>query len=100
MLNSAWLRSDNALEAFGKFLDHLAGLEDVFVVSESQVIDWMKNPTAVKDYKVVVSDRSASCEVQHCKLEKPEEGLRYMESCSPCPQQFPWLNNPDGNATD
>lgn len=99
LLNSAWLRTENTLEAFQEFLDHLATLKDVFIVSQNHVIEWMKNPLVSSEYKVNVAARNAECKIQNCQLEKPSEGTRYMNSCVSCPDVFPWLNNPEGNET-
>lgn len=99
LINSFWLRSDNAFDALKEFLNYLQEEPNTFIVSASQLLDWMKNPISVKDYKVKVPDRDQLCDPLTCKVEKPGEGLRYMNCCNQCPEQFPWLNNPDGNAT-
>lgn len=98
MINSAWFTiTQNSWEGLLSFMDYLETLKDVFVVSNADVIEWMKNPVPVDEYKRNVPKRNAKCSEYLCPLNKGEEGLRYMASCVECPDTYPWLGNPEGN---
>lgn len=78
----------------------MATLNDVFLVSESHVIDWMKNPVKASEYKPGVEAKSATCNSRTCVLDFSETEIRYMKSCVTCPAVYPWLGNPLGLASN
>ncbi|EFA03579.1 chitin deacetylase 6 precursor [Tribolium castaneum] len=100
MVPSSWFRfTDNSYEGFKTFLDELAKLNDVFLVSLKQVIDWTKNPVSASDFKTDVPERTADCDnPRNCPLRNTNGDLRYMMSCVECPEVYPWLGNPLGQA--
>lgn len=98
VINSGWFStSEDNLAGLTAFLDELANQDDVFLVSHSQVIEWMKNPVSASSFATDVYDRSESCLATTCTLMKEEE-YRYMKSCVSCPSSYPWLGNPLGTA--
>jgi hypothetical protein len=97
MVPSSWFRFvSNSFEGFEKFLDELGGRSDVFLVSQQQVIEWMKNPVPVDQFKTDVYDRTADCNAINCPLINANNEIRYMKSCVNCPEVYPWLGNPTG----
>jgi hypothetical protein len=98
MVPSGWFRAvNNSYEGFEKFLDELGGRSDVFLVSQQQVIEWMKNPVPASQFKTDVYERTAECDSPvNCALENSDGNIRYMKSCIPCPEAYPWLGNPTG----
>ncbi|GFR74588.1 hypothetical protein ElyMa_003896700 [Elysia marginata] len=44
-MHARWFTSEHTLEGLDMFIDYLLTLEDVYIVTPSQVIAWMKNPT-------------------------------------------------------
>ncbi|KAJ8920598.1 hypothetical protein NQ315_004737 [Exocentrus adspersus] len=99
VVESQWFgKTENSLEGFNKFLDRLTENKDVFLVTQKQVFEWMKNPVGLADFKTEFPQRSAACNTYSCKLKSQSDGKdRYMNTCVPCPLNYPWLGNPEGN---
>lgn len=96
MFNSVWFQfTENSHEAFDLFLDYLSTLNDVFLISHTDVQAWMLNPVPLAEYKTPVRERNAACSSINCPLQLAEEVI-YMGSCVPCPNVYPWLDNPTG----
>uniref|UniRef100_T1GW61 Chitin-binding type-2 domain-containing protein n=1 Tax=Megaselia scalaris TaxID=36166 RepID=T1GW61_MEGSC len=87
-----------------KFLDDMQRLPDVYFVTGSQVINWMKNPTKLENIKNFQAwscrqrqwqPKELACSVPNtCKLKsRILQQERYMNTCSECPQQYPWVRN-------
>nr|QEI22867.1 putative chitin deacetylase [Oryctes rhinoceros] len=94
--SAAWfLTTQDGFDGLSLFLDRLSSYNDVFLVSNSQVIDWMNNPVPINQVNTDVGDRLAGCTRLSCPVQKGEE-IRYMVSCVQCPAVFPWLGNPLG----
>lgn len=94
LVNSYWFEfTEHSYEALKQFLVKAVALKDIFFVSQSQVIDFMKNPIKLKDYKTPKPDHNARCQAQECIFKEKD---RYMKSCTPCPDEYPWLDNPEG----
>jgi len=98
LINQSWLSIGANLDGLNAFLDQLAKDSNVFLVTESKLIEWMLKPVALEQYTAPVDVRDAACNPINCQLQKEEE-LRYMMSCSPCPDIYPWLGNPGGVAS-
>lgn len=84
------------LEAYIKFLRYLQTLPDVFIVSASEVVDWIQNPVPVSQMRRQGADcrpYTAPCEGRACNSCKGQE-LRWFVSCKKqCPTSYPWLDN-------
>lgn len=82
-----------------RFLDYLGGLNDVYMVTAKQAIEWTKNPTntagAAETFACPALE-PAACTKNTCKMQKPNEGERIMVTCVACPPNYPWLGNPMG----
>ncbi|KRT83397.1 hypothetical protein AMK59_3906 [Oryctes borbonicus] len=96
VVSSGWLgASTSNLEGLTLFLDQLKTLNDVYLVSHKQVVDWMKNPVGVSAFKTDEYYREQRCVARSCALNK-DGAERYMKSCVACPANYPWLGNPLG----
>lgn len=99
-IHAAWFKTnENIYKAYKKFLDYLKENDDVFLVSQQQVLEWMKNPKSLNDYNRLgcPQKHSNSCtQPKSCRLQYGAQE-RYMTTCSDsCPPVYPWLGNPLG----
>ncbi|OXA54405.1 chitin deacetylase 8 [Folsomia candida] len=84
-----------------QFLDYLTSLPDVYIVGISQAMEWMKQPTGIADidtfqpWKEDVNRPRQCIFPRNCRYEN-STWERFMSSCYPCPQSYPWLGNPMG----
>lgn len=95
------------LEGLMKFLDFLSTLPDVWIVTVGQAVEWVQDPTPVSklsafapwDCKQYMQERpDLRCKsFNACKYKFGEWGERWMQTCSPCPPNYPWVGNPEGN---
>ncbi|KAK6759710.1 hypothetical protein RB195_021339 [Necator americanus] len=106
---------NTGMQALQRFLEEILYRKDVYVVTLKQLIHWMKNPVplsqiaqsdAVKCSQEPMSQypaisRRFCSKPNKCMYRTP--GLSSQEhqflTCSPCPDQYPWLDNPIGNMT-
>ena len=85
------------------FLRKLTTMGDVWIVTVSQGLEWIKNPTTldkIKDFKPWKCDTPAPppCPASQCKECYYADRQRLMSTCAPaCPPHYPWVGNPDGN---
>merc|ERR1711942_2598 len=110
-------------EALNDFIDTVLSQPDVFFVTATDVIEWIKNPVpcedevdenkqrtcrlnALKDWSCKsrsVRSRDPVCEKgqrQNCVLSRVVYNTtceRRFSTCFECPTSYPWLGNPDGN---
>ncbi|XP_077550966.1 chitin deacetylase-like 5 [Haemaphysalis longicornis] len=98
--HSAWFNTQHHKKGFLRFLDHILAKGDVWLLTNWQLIQWIRNPTP--------NSRINSFEPWQCtpKADRPEPchrptvcnvpyqgGLRYMKTCQPCPDVYPWVGN-------
>ncbi|XP_071446809.1 chitin deacetylase 7-like [Hetaerina americana] len=101
LLHADWFSAHPfRFRAYKKFLDYLATQPGVYIVTISQVIEWIQNPTPLskmnKFWKCWKIPKN-TCHPQGCKLMRINNGEEYyMESCVDCPDVYPWLGVPDG----
>ena len=50
-VHARWFHTEHHLEALDRFIDELMQLEDVYIVTPIQVIEWLKNPTSLEKIK-------------------------------------------------
>lgn len=85
------------------FLRKLTTMGDVWIVTVSQGLEWIKNPTTldkIEDFKPWKCDTPAPppCPASQCKECYYAERQRLISTCAPaCPPHYPWVGNPDGN---
>lgn len=100
-VHAAWFLTNEAhYKAYQRFVDYLQEKEDVYLVTAQGVLDWMKNPVPIgsDDWPECVERPKDACNApQTCKLNKLDEGERYMTICTDCPKDYPWIDNPLGN---
>ncbi len=102
-LHASWLASQpNREKGFFEFIEYLTSLEDVFIVTVQEVVEWMENPVPIPRYEqkrcvrdlptTKCSELSQTCE--YTKIQELHNTDRSMIICgSQCPQFYPWLNN-------
>ncbi|KAF5271002.1 hypothetical protein FQR65_LT05352 [Abscondita terminalis] len=100
-VHASWFSIKERFDAYKLFLDYLGEFDDVYMVSASMVIDWMKNPVSKEEYLTNAkcsSGNAGPCRVSKtCYLKKGEEE-RVMPVCTDvCPNVYPWVGNPLGN---
>lgn len=91
------------LNAAKKFLKYAEGLGDVWVLTGSQVIEWMKDPQDVEKAMTFPPwqcpprppPRCSSSTANNCHYTEPRDF--YMTTCTECPKLFPSPTDPDGN---
>jgi hypothetical protein len=89
-VNESWAGLNDAL-------DKIQEDQDIFFVSQARVIEWIKNPVPIAEFKTGNQAVDTSCNKETCTLTKSDGTIRYMVSCVPCPKNYPWLDNPEGN---
>jgi hypothetical protein len=105
-LSPAWFAKEINAKAFRKFLDTVLVNKDVYFVTINQVIQWMRNPTAlsqIKNFKPWQCPDAAAPKTPPCQrpnictpwFEKAKE-IRSFKTCMPCPKNYPWLGNEEG----
>lgn len=73
------------------FFNKAVALKDIFFVSQETIVEFIKNPVKLKDFKTPEPDNNARCQAKLCRY-----GDQNMNSCTPCPDVYPWLGNPEG----
>lgn len=78
-------------------------MSDVWVVTISQALEWIKNPTTLENIEAFApwkcdSTPPPACPAGECRVCYYPERERVMRTCAPrCPPHYPWVGNPDGN---
>ncbi|KAI8423638.1 hypothetical protein MSG28_012698 [Choristoneura fumiferana] len=87
--------------AFVRFLDMINNMQDVFMVNAADVIDWVKDPVPVDEYKQkpCKNIQQTTCPAANCGPLTSDHNIwssYYMSICNVCPSSYPWLGNPLG----
>lgn len=99
----SWGPAGDHMNAAKKFLKYAQDLGDVWILTASQVIAWMKDPQDVDQAKSFPpwqcparpEPRCSSSTVNKCHYTEPKDF--YMDTCTkPCPPHFPSPTDPDG----
>ncbi|KAG1656917.1 hypothetical protein GQR58_023695 [Nymphon striatum] len=105
--HTTWFQNYDNMEGFLQFLDEMAERDDVWFITNYQLIQWMKNPTPLskierfaewgcndKRYK----GEEKACETPNvCILSNKETfGEHYFHTCATCPAYYPWIRNEFG----
>jgi len=92
----AWFTTPHHKEGFELFLDTVTEMEDVWLVTSWQAVQWMRDPTPldkIMDFKPFHCDyktRPPRCDKPKvCNLWH-KSGVRYMRTCQQCPSIYPW----------
>jgi hypothetical protein len=94
--HAAWFTQLHHKEGFIKFLDAINSMDDVWIVTNWQAIQWVRDPTptsrmnSFQPFQCDYSDRPKRCNnAKVCNLWH-KSGVRYMRTCQPCPEIYPW----------
>nr|WJN23033.1 chitin deacetylase 5b [Antheraea pernyi] len=86
--------------ALARFLDLVNNLEDAYLVNSADVIDWIKDPVPINEYrqKPCKTFIPTTCPASSCgPIVAEHNGVSYwMQLCNTCPNQYPWVGNPLG----
>ncbi|CAL4199099.1 unnamed protein product [Meganyctiphanes norvegica] len=111
----AWFKIDDIgvgsrhRDAYKEFLDYLQDLDDVWIVSLSTVLEYMKDPMWIEDMEdwmkpfnpPIIPPTSDCPDPRVCTYDNPPfDGANHVDVtiCTrPCPRSYPWLQNVDGN---
>lgn len=97
--HSAWFNTQHHRRGFMKFLDQILKKDDVWLVTNWQAIQWIRNPTSstkMKDFEPFDCrklDRPTPCQNPTVCNVWYQGGVRYMKTCQPCPAKYPWVGN-------
>jgi len=100
------LDENQTVDALKDFLTEILQKPDVYVVTMSQALDWIRDPTPLNridrfaPWQCPQRSRGvlAPCEFpKTCKYDTQlQSGEHSFTTCGQCPPVFPWLNNPEG----
>lgn len=100
--HSAWFsQATGHMDAMKKFLNYASSKDGVWILTVSQVIEWMKSPKNIQDAKKFApwgcpTRPAPRCsQPNSCHYTKPRDF--YMPTCTECPPHFPSPTDPDGN---
>eukprot|EP00088_Acartia_fossae_P031666 TRINITY_DN324_c0_g1_i1.p1 TRINITY_DN324_c0_g1~~TRINITY_DN324_c0_g1_i1.p1 ORF type:complete len:549 (-),score=134.67 TRINITY_DN324_c0_g1_i1:91-1737(-) len=109
-MHAAWFnKSPEMLDALEFWIDEiLATYNNVYFVTMNDVLKFMQQPFPIRDAvkfqgwreRCTALDTPSECQVSNtCVLENSAlGGLRQrMQTCAPCPNGFPWLDDPTGS---
>ncbi len=97
--HSAWFNTQHHKKGFIKFLEEIIEKDDVYFITNWQMIQWMRNPTSLqnildfepwkcskkKDY--IPCNHPTVCNVNS------KNGARSLRTCQSCPSTYPWVGN-------
>lgn len=91
------------MKAAKQFLKYALDLGDVWILTPSQIIAWMKDPQDVDKAKTFApwqcpsrpKPRCTEATSNNCHYTEPQDF--YMRTCTECPPHFPSPTDPDGN---
>jgi len=94
--HAAWFTQPHHKEGFIRFLDQINAMSDVWLVTNWQALQWIRDPTPIsrmnsfQPFQCDYSDRPKRCNTAKvCNLWH-KSGVRYMRTCQPCPEIYPW----------
>ncbi|KAJ3622705.1 hypothetical protein MTP99_018990 [Tenebrio molitor] len=97
--HAAWFTQPHHKEGFINFLDSILAMKDVWLLTNWQAIQWVRDPTPVsrlgsfQPFQCDFSNRPKRCNnPKVCNLWH-KSGVRYMRTCQPCPDIYPWTGN-------
>eukprot|EP00794_Sanderia_malayensis_P004976 gene4976-5626_t len=104
-MHSAWFSIfPGALKALEMFMDDVLKMENVYFVSLQQAIAWVRHPTQLENIKDFTPWQCQTppppvpCQKENVCEYFFESMYHYLRTCeTPCPKNYPWYGNPDGN---
>ena len=105
--HSAWFYlGSERTAALNAFLDKVLAMDNVYIVTHSQLLDWVRNPTPLDKIKDFAPWQCPKRPSPRCSYEQPGcqksytvgTGQRNFRTCTtPCPPNYPQYGNPYGN---
>ncbi|XP_069960368.1 uncharacterized protein Cda5 isoform X16 [Cherax quadricarinatus] len=101
--HAAWFTTPHHKEGFIAFLDTITAMDDVWLTTNWQLIQWLRDPTPLSRIKNFApfscnySDRPKCTTKKVCNVWH-KGGVRYMRTCQPCPETYPWTGNTGVNS--
>ncbi|CAK1544483.1 unnamed protein product [Leptosia nina] len=94
--HAAWFTQPQHKEGFIMFLDFINKMKDVWIVTNWQALQWVRDPTPIsrlssfQPFQCNYQGRPKKCNnPKVCNLWH-KSGVRYMRTCQPCPEIYPW----------
>nr|XP_032529041.1 uncharacterized protein LOC116779016 isoform X4 [Danaus plexippus plexippus] len=94
--HAAWFTQPHHKEGFIMFLDFINKMNDVWIITNWQALQWVRDPTPIsrlnnfQPFQCNYADRPKKCNnPKVCNLWH-KSGVRYMRTCQPCPPIYPW----------
>ena len=102
--HSAWFyMGAERASAYIAFLDKLATMKDVYIITHSQMLDWVKSPTPLDKIADFASWQCSGphdtprCDYKSATCHKVYSDQSLLNSCTaPCPPNYPQYGNPKG----
>ncbi|CAH1122033.1 unnamed protein product [Ceutorhynchus assimilis] len=97
--HAAWFTQPHHKEGFITFIDTILAMKDVWLLTNWQALQWVRDPTPTsrlnnfQPFQCDYADRPKRCNnPKVCNLWH-KSGVRYMRTCQPCPDIYPWTGN-------
>ena len=103
--HSAWFSMQgNPLEAFNTFLDKIQSLPEVYIVTQSQMLAWVRSPTPLSKVKAFQpwqcpkrpAPRCSYKDEKTCTYDLPSQQRVFQACIDTCPKCWPDLGDPLG----
>jgi len=95
--HAAWFTTAHHQEGFIAFLDTIAAMDDVWLVTNWQSLQWMRDPVDIQQAKTAkylqcnYPERPGRCKSQKICNVRHKGSVRYMRTCQRCPETYPWV---------
>lgn len=103
---AAWffLRPER-VNAMNRFLDKIGSMSDVYVVTQTQALEWVRNPTPLSQIQSFAPWQCPNKQSARCSFRNPTCVKTFytplwsqLKTCtSPCPTNYPGYANPQGD---
>nr|XP_022914544.1 uncharacterized protein LOC111425024 [Onthophagus taurus] len=104
-----WFSIKELEQGLHKFLDWVTTLDNVWFVTVSQALEWVREPQKIKgnnyepwdckknnNYPPKGCNNASKCALPFRKADSNFTDTRYLETCAECPNQYPWLGDAAG----
>jgi len=97
--HSAWFNTQHHKKGFIKFLDEIIQKDDVYFITNWQMIQWMRNPTSLdkifdfEPWKCKDNKDDTPCHHPTVCNVNSKNGARSFRTCQSCPSTYPWVGN-------
>lgn len=103
--HSAWFTKEHHRKGFMRFLDEILTNPDVFLTTNWQMIQWMRDPVPMSqidnfepwDCMKPDPERPGPCHNPGVCNVNHKDGTRFLKTCQPCPSFYPWLGKTGWN---